>query len=221
MRFNVKYKCLILDHDDTVVDSTAEIHYPAFLEALKVLRPEVTISLEEYFRENFQPGFLPYCIQKLHMTEEELNVELEIWKDYVAKHIPKAYKGMKEIIEEHKAQGGIICVVSHSFDFNIKRDYEANGLPMPDMIFGWECPPEQRKPSTYALKQITEKYQLSPKDMVMVDDLKPGYDMAKEFGVTFVGAGWSNDIPEIREFMRKNSDVYFTKVEELRQFLFE
>ena len=37
----MRYKCLVLDHDDTVVDSTASIHYPAFLEALKILRPGV------------------------------------------------------------------------------------------------------------------------------------------------------------------------------------
>jgi phosphoglycolate phosphatase/pyrophosphatase PpaX len=45
--------------------------------------------------------------------------------------------------------------------------------------------------------------------------------MARDFGADFVGAGWSNDIPEIRDFMKKNSDVYFTKVEELRKYLFE
>lgn len=55
----------------------------------------------------------------------------------------------------------------------------------------------------------------------MVDDSKPGYDMAKAYGVPFVGAGWAADIPEIRDFMRKNSDVYFTSVEELAEFLFD
>lgn len=216
----MKYKCLILDHDDTVVNSTATIHHPAFLEALKVLRPGVTISLEDYFRENFHPGFIEYCTQKLGMTDEELDIEVGLWRDYVEKHVPKAYDGMKEIIERQKAEGGIVCVVSHSYDFNIKRDYEANGLLQPDMIFGWEYPPEYRKPSTYALEQIAEKYSLKPEEMVMVDDLKPGYDMAKEFGAFFVGAGWANDVLEIREFMKKNSDVYFTKVSELKDFLF-
>lgn len=217
----MKYKCLLLDHDDTVVDSTAQIHFPAFLEALKEMRPGITITLEDYFRENFNPGFLPYCKDKLGLTDEELDRELVIWKNYVEKHIPMAYSGMKEIIERHKSEGGIVCVISHSFDFNIRRDYEANGLPQPDMVFGWECEPEQRKPSTYALEVISEKYGLKPEDMVMVDDLKPGYDMASSFGVTFVGAGWSNDIPQIREFMKKNSDYYFTRVEELNRFLFE
>ena len=92
---------------------------------------------------------------------------------------------------------------------------------MPDMIFGWEYPPEQRKPGTYALEVISRKYRLKPQEMVMVDDSKPGYDMAKAYGVPFVGAGWATDIPEIRDFMRKNSDVYFTSVEELAEFLFD
>lgn len=217
----MKYKCLVLDHDDTVVDSTASIHYPAFLEALRVMRPGVTITLEDYFRENFDPGFIEYCTGKLHMTEEDLEVEVNIWKNYVENHIPHAYPGIKEIIERFKAEGGKVCVVSHSYDFNIRRDYNANNLPMPDMIFGWECPPEQRKPFPYALEQIAKAYDLEPKEMVMVDDLKPGYDMARSVGVPFVGAGWTNDIPEIRNFMKQNSDYYFTKVSELQEFLFE
>lgn len=217
----MKYKCLVFDHDDTVVNSTATIHYPAFLEALKIMRPGVTISLEDYFRVNFHPGFTQYCTDKLGMTDTELEQEVQIWKDYVAKHIPKAYDGMREIIERQKAQGGIVCVASHSYDFNIKRDYEANRLLQPDMIFGWECPPEHRKPSTYALERIAEKYGLRPDEIVVVDDLKPGYDMARAFGSVFAGAGWSNDVSEIRTFMEKNSDVYFTGVEELRGFLFD
>lgn len=216
----MKYKCLLLDHDDTVVDSTAQIHFPAFQVALDEMRPDYVMTVEDYFRENFHPGFLPFCKEKLHMTDAELDRELEIWKDYVSKHVPTVYPGMKEIIQRHKAEGGIVCVISHSFDFNIKRDYEANGLPAPDMIFGWECPPDKRKPSTYALETISKTYGVGPKDMVMVDDLKPGYDMAHSYGVTFVGAGWSNDIQEIRDFMKKNSDYYFTKVEELHEFLF-
>lgn len=216
----MRYKCLVLDHDDTVVDSTASIHYPAFLEALKVMRPGETISLEDYFRENFAPGFIELCVNRYKMTERDLETEVEIWKNYVASHIPKAYSGMKEIITRQKAEGGYVCVVSHSYDFNIRRDYQANGLPEPDLIFGWECSPEQRKPSTYALQSICEQFGFNPSELLMVDDLKPGYDMAKAFGVSFAGAGWANEIPEIRSFMKKNSDFYFTKVEELEDFLF-
>ena len=66
----MKYKCLVFDHDDTVVDSTASTHYPAFLEALQILRPGTTISLDDYFRENFAPGSMQYCIGKHGMNEK-------------------------------------------------------------------------------------------------------------------------------------------------------
>ena len=38
----MRYKCLVLDHDDTVVNSTATIHYPCFCEFLKEVRPQAT-----------------------------------------------------------------------------------------------------------------------------------------------------------------------------------
>ena len=69
----MRYKCLVLDHDDTVVDSTASIHYPAFLEALKILRPGVQqITLEEYFEENFDPGFI-------ESAREDISLQMLSW----------------------------------------------------------------------------------------------------------------------------------------------
>ena len=59
-----------------------------------------------------------------------------------------------------------------------------------------------------------------PEELLVVDDLKPGYDMAKAAGVPFAAAGWANDISEIEQFMRKNCGLYFKKVPELRQYLF-
>ena len=56
----MNYKCLILDHDDTVVDSTATVHYPAFLAFMEQLRGGTDITLEQYFTYNFSPGVLPF-----------------------------------------------------------------------------------------------------------------------------------------------------------------
>ena len=53
----------------------------------------------------------------------------------------------------------------------------------------------------------------------MIDDLKPGFDMAEACGVDFAAVGWSNDIPEIERFMRRNSRLYFKTVAELSAFL--
>ena len=148
----LKYRCLVLDHDDTTVNSTATVHYPCFVEYMEKYFPQVHMTLEEYFRYNFEPGVVEMFTDICGMTVEQMMDEEEYWKEYVKYHIPKAYPGIREILEEHKRRGGKICVVSHSFADYIRRDYRENNLPEPDLIFGWERPPEQRKPSVYPLK---------------------------------------------------------------------
>ena len=215
----MKYKCLVFDHDDTVVSSTATIHHPCFVEYLREFYPGEQMSLEDYFLLNFDPGFVPMCRERYGMTDADLNHEARYWQNYVKDHVPTAYPGIREIMERQRAAGGLVCVVSHSFDYNIRRDYAANGLPEPDAVYGWELPPERRKPDPWALEQILDKFGLRPEDCLMVDDLKPGYDMAKACGVDFAGVGWSNDIPSIEAFMRKNCTNYFKTVPELAGFV--
>lgn len=216
----LRYKCLVLDHDDTVMDSTAHVHYPAFLEAMKVMRPGVWMSLDDYFRMNFDPGFHDYCEKDLHFTQEDFDAELKMWQSYVDTHIPKVYPGMADIIRRQKAEGGFVCVASHSINKNILRDYRANGLPEPDLIYGWELPRALRKPAPYSLEQIMEKLSLAPGELLMVDDLKPGYDMAKACGVDFAAACWAYDVPQIRDFMQENSDLLFDTPQALEEYLF-
>ena len=215
----MKYKCLVFDHDDTAVNSTATIHHPCFVEFIRTRFPEKTCTLEDYFIKNFDPGFVEYCKEEFGMDDNMLLEETEYWKAWVADHIPVSYPGIREIMERQKAEGGLLCVVSHSFDKNILRDYKANGLPEPDAVYGWERPLEQRKPAAFPLEDIMRRFDLQPDDLLMIDDLKPGYDMAMKCGVDFAAVGWSNDIPEIESFMRKNCRNYFKTVAELDEFL--
>lgn len=215
----MKYKCLVFDHDDTVVNSTATIHHPCFVEYLEKFYPGETMTLDEYFRVNFHPGFVPMCRERYHMDNAALDHEAAYWQEYVKQHIPVAYPGVKEIMEQQKADGGLICVVSHSFDRYILRDYAANGLPTPDAVYGWERPIEQRKPYPFPLLDLMERFGLECSDLLMIDDLKPGYDMAKSVGVDFAAVGWSNDIPEIEHFMRENCSLYFKTVDELAEYV--
>ena len=217
----MKYKCLVFDHDDTVVNSTATIHHPCFAEYLKEFYPGETMGLEEYFLLNFDPGFVPMCRERYGMTNEDLAHEAKYWQNYVRSHIPTAYPGLREIMERQKAEGGLVCVVSHSFDYNIRRDYEANGLPEPDAVYGWERPEHQRKPNTFPLDDIMARFDLKPSELLMIDDLKPGYDMAAAAGVDFAAVGWAYEIPEIESFMRQNCPLYFKKVSELAAWLGE
>ena len=66
-----------------------------------------------------------------------------------------------------------------------------------------------------------KRFDLKPSEVIVVDDLKPGYDMARGAGVDFAAAGWAYDIPEIEDYMRKNCDFYLKSVEELNRLLFE
>ena len=217
----LRYPCLVLDHDDTTVNSTATVHYPSFVEYMKLYFPQVHLTLEEYFQYNFEPGVVGMFTDICGLTMEQMKEEEIFWKEYVKFHIPKAYPGIREILEEQRRRGGRICVVSHSFSEFILRDYRENGLPEPDLVFGWEAPPKERKPSPHPLREIMRTFGLMAGDLLVVDDLKPGYDMARAAGVPFAGAGWANDIQTIEAFMRKNCGLYFKKVEDLYRYLFE
>lgn len=215
----MRYRCLILDHDDTVMDSTRMIHYPAFLAALEAMRPTHYVSLEDYFELNFDPGFLEYCETVLKLNDAEIGREYEIWQSFVSERIPACFPGMKTLIERQKAAGGLVCVVSHSVRENILRDYRANGLPEPDMVFGWELPREQRKPAIYPVEEIRRVYGLRQDECLVVDDLKPGYDMAMAAGVDFAAACWAHHIESIRGYMRRVTENFFESPEALMAFL--
>ena len=219
----MKFKCLILDHDDTVVNSSASIHYPSFVEYLKIARPELAdnYTLESYFLKNFHPGILSLLCDECGLNETELKEEEAFWREFVKNHIPKAYDGFREIIDRFLREGGIVVVDSHSYSNYIKRDYEANSLPMPTRIYGWDIEPSWRKPSPATVLEVMRDYNLSPSEVLVVDDLKPGYDMARGAGVVFAAAGWAYDGPELEEFMRKNCDYYLKTVGELSSLLFD
>ena len=217
----MRYPCLVVDHDDTVVNSTATVHYPCFLEYTRERFPHYHCTLEEYFLKNFDPGTLEFFRDEVGMSEAQMLDEQAYWNSYVQRHVPRAYAGIREILMEQKRRGGRVCVVSHSYAANILRDYRENGLPEPDLVYGWEIPRQQRKPNPWPLEQIMARFNYAPDQLLMLDDLKPGFDMARHCGVPFAAAGWANEIPEIERFMRAHSDHYFKTVSELHSFLFD
>ena len=136
-------------------------------------------------------------------------------------HTPDSFPGMKDIILRYKEAGGIICVVSHSSISNITRDYQTHFGILPDDIFGWDLPEHQRKPNTYPLEQIMQKYHLKPSDLLVVDDLKPAWVMCKKAGVPIAFAAWSKqNAPAIVEEMSALCDYTFHSPMELERFLF-
>ena len=133
--------CLVLDHDDTVVNSTATVHYPCFAEYTAKFFPKAKrYTLEEYVLKNFDPGVYDFFHGEVGMTEEDMKHEQAYWHEYVQHHVPQVYDGMRDILWDYVHAGGTICVVSHSLSPNILRDYRENKLPEPKLVYGWEGP---------------------------------------------------------------------------------
>ncbi|MBO5129438.1 MAG: HAD family hydrolase [Oscillospiraceae bacterium] len=218
----LKFPCLVLDHDDTVVQSEATVNYPFFVYILDQYRPGATITLDEYVSGCCNLGFAEMCRRWYGFTEQELVDEYRLWQEYIRDHIPAAFPGIHRIICRQKEEGGLVCVVSHSCNDNITRDYDAHFGIRPDHIFGWDYPEHQRKPNPWPLVQIMKKYDLRPEQLLVVDDMKPAYDMASGAGVPIAFAAWGRkDYPQIMAEMTSLCDYTFNSTEELEKFLFE
>lgn len=217
----LKYPCLVLDHDDTVVQSEKTIGYPYFCYILDQFRPGEKISLEDYVLDCHNLGFAEMCRQRWQFTPRELVEEYRGWMDYVKTHIPDAFPGIGEVIRRQKEEGGLVCVVSHSSVESITRDYQVHFGIRPDAIYGWDYPEEQRKPNPFPLEDIMRKYGLTPEQLLVVDDMKLAWRMANPLGVKIAFAAWGKlDFPELSQEMRSLCDFTFESASDLERFLF-
>ena len=218
----LKYPCLVLDHDDTLVKSEETINYPYFCYILDQLRPGKTITFGEYVEGCFHVGFAEMCRQWYGFTEQEMEEEYQGWKGYIRQHIPAIFPGVDEIVRRQKERGGLVCVVSHSCEEIIRRDYQAQIGVQPDAVYGWELPEEKRKPSPFPLEDIMDRFHLKPDQLLLVDDMRPGYDMAKKAGVPTAYAGWGREaFPEIFREMKQLCDFSFASTKSFKKFLFD
>lgn len=218
----LKYRCLVLDHDDTVVQSMKTLSYPFFLIELEQFRPGQTITLEDFVLECHRVGFADLCRNRFSFTEEELKIEHRQWMDYILRNIPDPYPGIDRIIRRQKEEGGLICVVSHSSSANIIRDYAAHFGIQPDAIYGWDMEPHQRKPNPWPLQDIMTKYNLKPDEILVVDDMKLACAMAEPLGVKVCYAGWSGmGVDSVAAEMNQLCDYSFDSTENFEKFLFE
>jgi beta-phosphoglucomutase-like phosphatase (HAD superfamily) len=219
---SLRYRCLILDHDDTAVNSTATVHHPAHLEAMRVLRPGIQpVDLQGWFLKNFHPGIMAYLSGELGLSEAELATEFAIWRAFNQRGQPSFYPGFLEILAEFRRAGGRIAVISHSERDIILRHYRSHsaGSLEPDLVFGWDEEEERRKPSPWPVLEALRRFGAGPGQTLVLDDLKPGVLMAQRAQVPAAGAGWAHCIPEIREYMERNCLAYFEEPAQFREFI--
>lgn len=218
----LRYRCLIIDHDDTAVDSTTAVHYPAHLEALATIRPGRTPpTKEQWILRNFH-GIMEYLVGELGMNQEELATEFEIWRSWTTSRVPEFFPGFLDLLVDYRQGGGKVVVVSHSEKDVIEAHYRAARQPpfIPDLIFGWEHDASRRKPSPWPVQEALRDLDLAPAEALILDDLKPGILMSQATGVPAAAAGWGHRVPEIESYMRVHAVAYFPRVEDLREFLF-
>ncbi|MBI5486719.1 MAG: HAD hydrolase-like protein [Deltaproteobacteria bacterium] len=219
----LRYRCLVIDHDDTVVDSSRVIHHAAHVESMRVLRPGVApVDLDGWFLKNFEPGISRYLEEELGLGAEELKQEYAIWRRHSTTILPRFYPGVLDVLRDFRAAGGLLAVVSHSESDVIRSHYEAGGAPreaMPNAIYGWESGDGRRKPAPWPIEDLRRRYGLAATDVLVVDDLKPGIDMAEAAGVPAAAAGWAHRLAPIERFMREHCVAYFETVGAFGEFV--
>jgi phosphoglycolate phosphatase/pyrophosphatase PpaX len=220
---HTRYRCLVIDHDDTAVDSTASVHYPAHVRGMELLRPgQAPVDLDTWFCRNFDPGIMHFLTEEIGFTPEEMAVEYDIWREFTTTRIPHFFPGFLDTLAAFKARGGHVAVASHSETDNILAHYRAAGNgsgALPDVVFGWELPAEQRKPAPYPVLESMRRFGVAAHEVLVVDDLRPGIEMARAAGVDAAAVGWAHDIPLIRDWMRRTCVAYFSTVAEFAEFV--
>ena len=219
----MKYTCLLIDHDDTTVDSTPSIHYPAHVEQMKQLgRERELLSLKDWFLINYSPGIQSYLADTLQLSAEEQEQCYRIWRTYTTRDVPKFFDGILDLLYGFRKDGGKIVVVSHSEPDIIKRHYELQteypGF-LPDRIIGWEGDITKHKPNPWPVFSVIEEYSIPKEQILVVDDLRPGIEMAVRGGVDSVAAVWSHGIPAITEGLSEMSTYTAESIEGLAAIL--
>jgi phosphoglycolate phosphatase/pyrophosphatase PpaX len=208
----------VLDHDDTVVQSTVQLHYPAYLHTLKLLRPRIEpLSCRGFQEACNDPGLVSLYRDEYGLSEEELALELAQWKEFIGNRVPDLFEGMKEVLTAYRNAGGIICVVSHSDRELIERDYQQHFGFVPELVYDLSFP--HSKPEPAPIFEILEKTGLGKEQLLVVDDLPLGLQMAQRAGVDFAYAGWCHNPPGIDEQMRNQSPRVFSHPRELLEIL--
>jgi phosphoglycolate phosphatase/pyrophosphatase PpaX len=218
----MKYKCLVLDHDDTVVQTERCIGYPYFKEYLAKIRPGTELTFRQYVEDCNNMVFADVCRLRWNMTEEEQAQEYQGWKIYYRDHPRPIFPGIDRLIARQKAEGGLVCVASLSRRDDILSDYATHFGIVPDAVYDYEMPADQRKPHPWPLLDLMKRFDLKPEEILVLDDMKLGWMMANAAGVDIAYAAWSKaEFPHLMEEMKGLCRYTFEEVDQLLQFLFE
>jgi beta-phosphoglucomutase-like phosphatase (HAD superfamily) len=217
----MKYRCLILDHDDTVFDSGYSVHYQAFINTLRTLKPHLPEpDFIDFNRANFHLGFMRMCRELYGFDEHDFKEEYRIWKAYTQTHQASPFEGFHPLLNQFRSLGGRIAVASFSESSEIERDYRQHFNFEPDLIYAYDTHKAQLKPSSALIHDVQTRWGLSGEDILVIDDNPIGQVMALKASVDFIYATWSHQDPILIRWIQERNAAYESDVFALHQHIF-
>jgi beta-phosphoglucomutase-like phosphatase (HAD superfamily) len=219
---SMNYRCLVLDHDDTVFDSGYSIHYQAFLKSLHFIKPHLPKpSFAEFTRANFHIGFMRMCQELYGFSDRDMEDEYRIWKSFTQKHTSQAFEGFKDLLIQFKQHGGVVAVVSFSERDEIVRDYRQNFDFEPDLIFAYDTHRNNLKPSPYPVYTCLDHFNLRKDSVLVIDDNPSGYLMAQNAQVEAYFCTWAHQDACIMDMIKQQKGPMLKSVDQLHSLLFK
>lgn len=146
-------------------------------------------------------------------------MEYATWKKHTQSKQAPPFDGWNELLNQFKAKGGIIIVVSYSESAEIKRDYLDHFNLLPDRIYGYDAGPENIKPHIKPILDVQKDFYLRKEDICVIDDMPVGLAMAEKAEVDFIWAKWSHSDERLLEHIKKTSQHACSDVHQLKLYL--
>ena len=148
-----------------------------------------------------------------------MEIEYRIWKSHTQNNQANPFDGWKELLTQYKALGGKIVVVSYSESSEIKRDYLDHFGIIPDLIFAHDHGKDKLKPNPYPIYQTIKEFNISENDILVIDDMPVGYQMATNANVDFIWAQWAYFDERLNDYIQKTSNKSLETVRELYEII--
>jgi beta-phosphoglucomutase-like phosphatase (HAD superfamily) len=188
----LRKKCLILDHDDTIINSQESIHYPLFVEVLSILRPNIQpLDFERFIEISNELGFVKMCRTLYHYTPAEIEFEYQYWKKYSSLMLVPSFDGIKELLDAFVKAGGIIIVYTMNSKDNVLDDYQRLFNITPDVIIAHDQYYVLKKPYRLSILKALHDLNLSVRDCIFIDDTPMLLELKDRLNMDFIAANWA------------------------------
>lgn len=126
------------------------------------------------------------------ISEEEIDDAFAFWQELYptrGHEFTKPYEGMRETLDELKAKGAKLGVLSNKFDA-AAQEVIADNLPgLFDEVRG-ESPETPRKPNPLGLQRMIERFGVEPNRVAYVGDSGTDMRVALAAGAFPIGVSW-------------------------------